>query len=76
MQFLDGASVEKKLAAIFFYLNNGEPVSAVMISKLLPHVYPQTKDVCSSLIDENVNLTQLLIYRMKSKHYLYNSCDN
>lgn len=53
MQFLDGASVERKLSAVFFYLNNGEPITAVMISKLLPHVYPQAKDVCSSFIDES-----------------------
>jgi hypothetical protein len=46
MQFLDGASVDKKLSALFFYLNNGEPITAVMISKLLKHVYPETKDVC------------------------------
>lgn len=53
MQFFDGTSVDRKLAAIFLYLNNGEPVTAPMISKLLQYVYPQAKDVCSSFIDQN-----------------------
>lgn len=44
MQFLDNATIEKKLSAIFLYLNNGEPITAMMISKLLRHVYPETKD--------------------------------
>ena len=48
MQFLDGATIERKLSAVFYYLNNGEPVNAAMMSKLLPHVYPQAKDVRSS----------------------------
>jgi hypothetical protein len=45
MQWLDGASVQEKLAGVFLYLNNGGPISAVMIGKLLKHVYPETKDV-------------------------------
>jgi hypothetical protein len=52
MQFLDGASIEKKLAAVFFYLNNGEPITAPMISKLLKHVYPEARDVCHRFIGE------------------------
>jgi hypothetical protein len=47
MQWLDGANTERKLAAIFYYLNNGDPITANMISKLLKHVYPETKDVCN-----------------------------
>jgi hypothetical protein len=46
MQFLDAASIESKLSAVYFYLNNGEPINALMISKLLKHVYPEMKDVC------------------------------
>ena len=48
MQFLDGTTIERKLSAVFYYLNNGEPINAAMMSKLLPHVYPQAKDVCYS----------------------------
>lgn len=50
MQFLDGTTIEKKLSAVFYYLNNGEPINAAMMSKLLPHVYPQAKDVCYSFL--------------------------
>lgn len=45
MQWIDGASVEKKLSAVFFYLNNGEPITCPMISRLLKHVYPEASDV-------------------------------
>jgi hypothetical protein len=45
MQFLDGATIERKLSAIYFYLNNGEPITTSMISKLLRHVYPDVRDV-------------------------------
>jgi len=47
MQWLDGANTESKLSAIYYYLNNGQPVNAVMISKLLKYVYPETKEVCN-----------------------------
>ena len=48
MQFLDSATIDKKLSALFFYLNNGAPITAVMISKLLKHVYRETKEVETS----------------------------
>jgi hypothetical protein len=47
MQWLDAANIDQKLAALFLYLNNGEPITAPMISKLLKHVYPETKNVCN-----------------------------
>jgi len=47
MQWLDGADTEKKLLAIYYYLNNGEPINAVMISRLLKYIYPEAKDVCN-----------------------------
>ena len=49
MQWLDGADMRAKLTAIYLYLNNGEPISAPMIAKLLKHVYPETREVCHSL---------------------------
>ena len=46
MQWLEGASIQDKLGAVYLYLNNGEPINAVMIGKLLKHVYRETKEVC------------------------------
>lgn len=46
MQWFDSASVEDKLTGIYYYLNNGEPIDITMISKLLRHVYRETKEVC------------------------------
>lgn len=46
MQWLDAANTETKLAAVFLYLNNGAPITSLMISRLLAHVYPETRDVC------------------------------
>jgi hypothetical protein len=55
MQWLEGASIQDKLGALFIYLNNGEPINAIMISKLLKHVYRETKEVCIfCLINENL----------------------
>ena len=48
MQWFDSASIQDKLGALFIYLNNGDPIDAVMISKLLKHVYPETKEVETS----------------------------
>jgi hypothetical protein len=47
MQWLDGANIQNKLAAIFFYLNNGEPITVPIISRLLKYIYPKTRDVCN-----------------------------
>jgi hypothetical protein len=47
MHWLDEANVQNKLAAIFLYLNNGAPITAPMISKLLVFIYPETKPVCN-----------------------------
>ncbi|CAF3376252.1 unnamed protein product [Rotaria socialis] len=44
MQWIDSATVQDKLAAIYHYLNNGEPIDSFMISKLLKHVYRDAKD--------------------------------
>ncbi|CAF5040047.1 unnamed protein product [Rotaria magnacalcarata] len=44
MQWIDSASVQNKLAAIYHYLNNGEPIDSFMISKLLKHVYRDAKE--------------------------------
>ncbi|CAF3522486.1 unnamed protein product, partial [Rotaria sp. Silwood2] len=44
MQWLDGATIPQKLAAVYHYLNNGEPIGSDMISKLLKHVYSEAKD--------------------------------
>jgi len=46
MQWFESASIQDKLGAIFMYLNNGDPINAIMISKLLKHVYRETKEVC------------------------------
>jgi hypothetical protein len=46
MQWLDGADIRNKLGAIYMYLNNGEPIDAIMIGRLLKHVYPETNEVC------------------------------
>jgi len=46
MQWLESASIQDKLGALFVYLNNGDPINATMISKLLKHVYRETKEVC------------------------------
>ncbi len=46
MQWFESASIHDKLGAIFMYLNNGDPINALMISKLLKHVYRETKEVC------------------------------
>ncbi len=46
MQWLEGASIQDKLGALFIYLNNGDPIDAIMISKLLKHIYRETKEVC------------------------------
>ena len=45
MQWFEGASTQDKLAALFVYLNNGDPINATMIGKLLKHVYRETKEV-------------------------------
>jgi hypothetical protein len=45
MQWFEAASIQDKLGAIFIYLNNGDPINANMISKLLKHVYRETKEV-------------------------------
>lgn len=45
MQWLDSANVQDKLSAIYYYLNNGEPIDSMMISKLLRHVYRDAKEV-------------------------------
>jgi hypothetical protein len=45
MHWFNEAKVPEKLKAIFIYLNNGEPINAVMIGKLLKHVYRETKEV-------------------------------
>ena len=37
-----------KLTAIYLYLNNGEPINAPMLAKLLKHVYPEAREVCHS----------------------------
>ncbi|CAF0910614.1 unnamed protein product [Rotaria sordida] len=44
MQWLDAATIPQKLAAVYHYLNNGEPIDSQMISKLLKHVYLDSKD--------------------------------
>ena len=35
----------EKLRAIFYYLNNGEPIDAAMLGRLLKHIYRETKEV-------------------------------
>lgn len=45
MQWFEGASIQDKLGALFIYLNNGEPINAALIGKLLKHVYRETKEV-------------------------------
>lgn len=76
MQFLDGATIENKLAAVFLYLNNGDPITAAMISKLLKHVYPETKDVCQRTLTLKRRQSFFILFRMKSKLSLINLCDN
>ncbi|CAF3407127.1 unnamed protein product [Rotaria sp. Silwood1] len=44
MQWLDAATVSQKLGAVYYYLNNGEPIGSDMIGKLLKHVYPEVKE--------------------------------
>ncbi|CAF1013617.1 unnamed protein product [Adineta ricciae] len=44
MHWFEDASINDKLSALFIYLNNGEPIDAVMIAKLLKHVYRESKD--------------------------------
>ncbi|UJR21492.1 hypothetical protein I4U23_024576 [Adineta vaga] len=44
MHWFDEATVNDKLSALFIYLNNGEPIDASMIGKLLKHVYRETKE--------------------------------
>ncbi|CAF0924032.1 unnamed protein product [Adineta steineri] len=44
MHWFDEASIHDKLGALYIYLNNGEPIDANMISKLLKHVYRETRD--------------------------------
>jgi hypothetical protein len=45
MHWFNEAKTPEKLRAIFIYLNNGEPINAVMIGKLLKHVYRETREV-------------------------------
>ena len=57
MQWLDSSDVRTKLAAIFLYLNNGKDINVGMISSLLKHAYPETKEVRTRSSD--FNLTKL-----------------
>ena len=45
MQWFDAALMPEKLRAIFYYLNNGEPIDATMLGRLLKHIYRETKEV-------------------------------
>ena len=45
VQWFEMANNEDKLRAIFLYVNNGDPIDAVMISKLLKHIYRETREV-------------------------------
>jgi hypothetical protein len=47
MQWLDGADTERKLSAVYYYLNNGEPINVGIINRLLKYIYPEAKDVCN-----------------------------
>lgn len=53
MQWFEAASLQDKLGAIFIYLNNGDPINAPMIGKLLKHVYRETKEVENAIKFEN-----------------------
>ncbi|CAF1992857.1 unnamed protein product [Rotaria magnacalcarata] len=44
MFWLDGASLDAKLAGVFLYLNNGGPITAPMIAVLLRYLYTDVKD--------------------------------
>lgn len=45
IQWMDTANVRTKLAAIYYYINNGKPITAPMIASLLKFVYPETNPV-------------------------------
>ena len=74
MHWLNEAKVPEKLKAVFIYLNNGEPINAPMIGKLLKHVYRETKEVYIHISFDRFNFSRC--FRMKSKHYLINLCSN
>lgn len=79
MQWIEAASIQDKLGAIFVYLNNGDPINATMISKLLKHVYRETKEVRENSFQFETRKNELNFHyfnRMKSKPYRMNSCNN
>ena len=59
MQWLEASSIQDKLGAIFVYLNNGDPINATMIGKLLKHIYRETKEVCLKILIKIIILIDL-----------------
>ena len=76
MQWFEAASLQDKLGAIFVYLNNGDPINATMIGKLLKHVYRETKEVENLMKFEKNTPTLSHFFRRKSKHCRMNLCNN
>ena len=46
MQWLDDASVENKLAAVYLFVNNGAPITTTLLITLFKYIYPEAKNVC------------------------------
>ncbi|CAF0780810.1 unnamed protein product [Adineta steineri] len=54
MKWFDEVKLHRKLEAIFLYLNNGDPINAVFLAKLLKHMYPNKNSTQVKELSEEI----------------------